>query len=68
MIRPTRAFLSAAAMALLVACATRPGNFSYVAPPQQPQDAEALADAMAEFVAATASRRLEHGDVRSDTP
>jgi hypothetical protein len=52
MIRPARAFLSAAAVALLVACATRPGNFSYVVQPQQSGDAEALADALAEFVAA----------------
>ena len=50
MIHPARACLSAAAVALLAACASRPGG-SYVGPLQQPGDAEALAGAMAEFVA-----------------
>lgn len=50
MIRPARASLSVAVMVLLAACASKPGG-SYVGPLQQPGDAEALAGAMAEFVA-----------------
>jgi hypothetical protein len=50
MIRPMRTFLSLAAVALLVACASRPEG-SYVGPLQQTGDAEALAGATAEFVA-----------------
>ena len=51
MSRPSWAALPFVAAALLAACATAPGG-SYVAELQQPADAEALANGMAEFVAA----------------
>ena len=51
MIRPVRILPHAAAAVLLAACAAGTGGSSYVAPLQQPGDAEVLANAMAEFVA-----------------